>query len=148
MPPISNNPLPQTLSDQERLKLVSCKSADFFLKETSTNSNECSCYTQPTCRYTGRQNGWSGWPVYEVRCLCSRRQEWRMEGCHSHQLFNIWFLWHEELVIWISLWYLHWPQNAKTLRSLISFHTTAEKNGHPNFKDLPFWSHWRYHGQI
>ena len=22
------------------------------------------------------------------------------------------------------------------------------KNGHPNFKDLPFWSKWRYHDQI
>ena len=25
--------------------------------------------------YTRRQNVWSGWPVYEVKCLCSRGQE-------------------------------------------------------------------------
>ena len=65
--------------------------------------------------YTRVQNVWSGWPVYEVKCLCSGGQEWEREGSHSHQLFNIWFLWYEELVIWILLWCFHWPQNAKTL---------------------------------
>ena len=24
------------------------------------------------------------WPVYEVKCLCSRGREWRREGSHSH----------------------------------------------------------------
>ena len=37
--------------------------------------------------------------VFEVKCLCSRGQEWQREGCHSHQLFNNWFLGHEELTI-------------------------------------------------
>ena len=46
--------------------------------------------------YTSCQNFWS---FYEVKCLCSRGQKWRREGCHSHQLFNTWFLWHEQLVI-------------------------------------------------
>ena len=53
--------------------------------------------------YTRVQNVWSGWPVYEVKCLCFGGQEWEREGSHSHQLFNIWFLWYEELVIWIFL---------------------------------------------
>ena len=35
------------------------------------------------------------WP----KCLCSRGQESGREGCQSHQLFNICFLWHEKLVI-------------------------------------------------
>ena len=26
-------------------------------------------------RYTRAQNVWSGWPVYEVKCLCSRGQD-------------------------------------------------------------------------
>ena len=32
----------------------------------------------------------SGWPVYKVKCLCSRGQERGKEGCHSHQhlIFN------------------------------------------------------------
>ena len=25
-------------------------------------------------------------------------QEWGREGCHSHSLFNIWFLWYEDLL--------------------------------------------------
>ena len=49
--------------------------------------------------YTRRQNVWSRWPVYEVKYLCSRGQEWGREGCHSHQHFNNWFLWCEGLVI-------------------------------------------------
>ena len=28
--------------------------------------------------------GVRGWPVYEVKCLCSRGQELGREGCHSH----------------------------------------------------------------
>ena len=34
----------------------------------------------------------SGLLKYEVKCLCSRWQGWEREGCHSHQLFNSWFL--------------------------------------------------------
>ena len=49
--------------------------------------------------YTRAQNVWSGWPVYELKCLCSRAQEWGRQGCHSQEIFNIWFLWHEVLVI-------------------------------------------------
>ena len=49
--------------------------------------------------YTWAQNVCPVWPVYEVKCLCSRGQESGRESCHSHQLFNIWFLWHEELNI-------------------------------------------------
>ena len=65
--------------------------------------------------YTHCQNVWHGWPVYEVKCLCSRGQEWGREDCHSHQLFSIWFLWHEVIVIQRS-WYLHWIQNGKALK--------------------------------
>ena len=35
---------------------------------------------------------------------------------------NIWFLWYEDLVIWSWSWYLHWLQNAKTLKSLDGYH--------------------------
>ena len=33
--------------------------------------------------YTCCQNVWHGWPVFEVKCLCSRGQEWGRESCHS-----------------------------------------------------------------
>ena len=70
-----------------------------------------------TCKFTiGPKIYWSGWPVYHLKCLCSRRKEAEKEGCHSHQLFNIWFLWYEELVIQIWLWYLCWLQNSKSLK--------------------------------
>ena len=39
--------------------------------------------------YTRVQNVWFGWPDYEVKCLCSKGQECKREGSHSHQLFNI-----------------------------------------------------------
>ena len=39
--------------------------------------------------YTWAQNVCPGRPVYEVKCLCSREQEWGREGCHSHQLFHM-----------------------------------------------------------
>ena len=69
--------------------------------------------------YTRHQNVWSGWPVCDVKWLCSRGHEWRMEGCHSHQLFNIWFLWHEVLFYEMKL---------KTSK----------------FKVLAFWDQCRY----
>ena len=75
-------------------------------------------------------NVWGGWPVYEVKCSCSRGQEWKKEGCHSHQLFNICFLWYEELVIWIWSSYLWWLQNATTLNSEV-FNFKWLKNDHP-----------------
>ena len=34
------------------------------------------------------------WPVYTVKCLCSRGWDWGREGSHSHKHFNIWFLWY------------------------------------------------------
>ena len=50
------------------------------------------------------------------KCLCSRGQECGREDCHSHQLFNIWFLWHKVLVIQLWWWYLHLIQNDKALK--------------------------------
>ena len=38
-----------------------------------------------------------GWPVYKVKCLCSRGQEWKREEGHSRWHFNIWFLWYKTL---------------------------------------------------
>ena len=35
--------------------------------------------------YTRCQNVWQGWPVYDVKCLCSRGRKWGKGGCHSHQ---------------------------------------------------------------
>ena len=37
------------------------------------------------------------------------------KGCHSHQHHNIWFLWYEELLIWISS-YLHWSPKLRGLQ--------------------------------
>ena len=50
--------------------------------------------------YTRAQRVWHGWPVYELKCLCSRGPEWGREGdFHSHQHFTIWFFRYKELVI-------------------------------------------------
>ena len=65
---------------------------------------------------TVSKNVWFRWPVYEVKCPCFRGQEWKRKGCQSHQLFNIWFLWHEELATYIWSWYLQWLQNGKSLK--------------------------------
>ena len=35
-------------------------------------------------RYTRVGNVCPGWPVYVVKCLCSRGREWGREGSHSH----------------------------------------------------------------
>ena len=52
----------------------------------------------PSLWYTCRQNVWSG-----VACLWSKipmfQRAGTREGCHSNQIINIWFLWHEELAI-------------------------------------------------
>ena len=55
-------------------------------------------------------------PFSNVKCLCSGGQEWGREGSHSHWHFNIWILWYKGLVIWIWQLYLHWLQNANTLK--------------------------------
>ena len=49
--------------------------------------------------HTRAQNVYLDWPAYKVKWPCSREQEWKWKGCHSHQLFSIWFLWYEELMI-------------------------------------------------
>ena len=59
-------------------------------------------------KYTWAQNVCPGWLAYELKCLCCRGQIWVREDCHSHQLFNIWYLWYEELVIWIWSCNLYW----------------------------------------
>ena len=53
------------------------------------------------------------WSVSKGKCY--RGQECGREDCHSHQLFNIWFLWHKVLVIQLWWWYLHLIQNDKAL---------------------------------
>ena len=62
------------------------------------------------------------------------------KGWHSHQHFNIWFFWYEEVVIKIWSWYLQWFQNAKTLNleSSIYFHKTAETQGIPTLRTCHF----------
>ena len=47
--------------------------------------------------YTRVGNVCPGWPIYGVKCLCSRGPEWKRVGSHSHKHFNIWFLWYETL---------------------------------------------------
>lgn len=88
--------------------------------------------------YTGHQNVWYGWPVYDVKCLCSKGQKWGREGCQSHKLFNIWVLWHEKPLIWIvSLLTSKWQGleiwNAR-FQLLYEIELMTFK-----FKVLPFW---------
>ena len=80
--------------------------------------------------------------VFEVKCLCSRWREWDRKGCHSHQHYNIDFLWYEELGIWIWSWYLQWLQNAKTLNvEVFNFISqNSWKTGIPNLWTCHFES--------
>ena len=94
---------------------------------------------------------WSGWPVYEVKCLCSRGQVERRQGWQSHKLFNIWFLflmtWRacEINLVMISSLALKW-QVLKV--GMPVFSCFMNWNGRPLSLVLAFWSQWRYHDQI
>ena len=94
--------------------------------------------------YTRAQNVCSGWPVYGVKCLCSRGLEQVREGCHSYQLFNIRLIWHEVLVIQIissldSKW-----QVLKF--GMPVFSCFMKWNWRPLIFNswYIFWSQWRY----
>ena len=86
------------------------------------------------------------WPVYEVKCLCFSGQEWMRQGCHSYKLFDVWILWHEELLRSIWLWYLHWLQNGKS--TILGCLVSSCFMNCLKFKILAFWRQGRYHEQI
>ena len=51
---------------------------NFMFPTTISDSRKASstlCRPIQKTMYTCRQNVWYGWPVYEVKCLCSREQE-------------------------------------------------------------------------
>ena len=84
----------------------------FWLLFTNVDGQWCRKYERELCSVRRRQNGYraflnshtlgTGWPVYEVKFLCSRGWEWGREGATATS-FNIWSLWYEDLVIQVWL---------------------------------------------
>ena len=101
--------------------------------------------------YTRVHNVSSGWPVY----VCSKMLTFQRVGMREGRLSLPPALQYLILMIWracnlnlvmISLLASKWQEFK--LRGL-QFHFIKQlKNGHSNFKDLLFWSQWRYHDQI
>ena len=98
--------------------------------------------------YTRDRNVCSRWPVCEVKCLFSRGQEWGREERATPTSIEI-FDSYDMKTLWIKFGHNIFTGFKMPRLRALQFHFMKQiKNEHSNFKDLPFWSHWRYHDQI
>ena len=98
--------------------------------------------------YTRVQNVWYGWPAYEVRCLCSKGQEWgrvttptNISTFDSYDMKCLWFKFGHDI-------FTGYKMASHKVRMPVLQPFNQMKLITSNFKVLVFWSHWRYHDQI
>ena len=77
---MSDNELPNLEEVTPKIAQVSLEEAkDIPLPTVTSDDDEFHEASESVSlshmKYTRAQNVWSGWPVYEVKCLCSRGQE-------------------------------------------------------------------------
>ena len=78
--PVSDNELPNLEEVTPKIAQVSLEEANDIPLPTVTSDDDefheaSESVSLSHMKYTRAQNVWSSWPVYEVKCLCSRWQE-------------------------------------------------------------------------
>ena len=107
------------------------------------------CWVMPkTIRYTRVGNVCPGWPVYGVKCLCSRWQEWEREPLPLAFQYLILMVWrHFDLNLVIISLLASKCQGFKVEMPVFQpFYEMKLKTS--NFKVLAFCSQWNHNDQI